>query len=117
MTQPAYRITDKKVILQTPEARVSEMTLAAGEEIPWHSHSAVADTFYCLAGRARLQTVENPQGRIFHPGDSCTLPAGQPHRLTNAGESPCRLLLIQGVGRYDFVATDPPDKAQSQHLG
>jgi quercetin dioxygenase-like cupin family protein len=111
MAQSPYRISDKKVIVETPEVRVSEMTLAVGEEIPWHLHTQVADTFYCLEGQVLLQTGENPQGRIHHPGDRSTLTAGQPHRLTNAGGIPCRVLLIQGVGRYDFVATTPPDKA------
>ncbi|WP_305042611.1 cupin domain-containing protein [Geoalkalibacter sp.] len=108
MTQAPYRITRKKVILETPEVRVSEMTLATGEEIPWHLHTEVADTFYCLEGRVLLQTGKDPQGRLYGPGDCHALPAGEPHRLSNAGEVPCRVLLIQGIGRYDFVATQPP---------
>ncbi|SDL97252.1 Cupin domain-containing protein [Geoalkalibacter ferrihydriticus] len=107
MAQP-YKISAKKVVAQTDDLRVSEMTLAVGEEIPWHMHSLVSDTFYCLEGAARLQTREAPEGRLYRPGDSATLPPGEPHRVSNAGQGVCRVLLIQGIGHYDFLATEPP---------
>ena len=29
------------------------------------------------------------------------------HHVSNPGAKPCRFLLIQGVGRYDFVKANP----------
>ncbi|MDO3376907.1 cupin domain-containing protein [Geoalkalibacter halelectricus] len=110
MAQP-YQIKAKKIIAQTPDLRVSEMTLASGEEIPWHAHSQVSDTFYCLEGVARLQTRQSPEGRLFRPGECATLGPAEPHRLSNAGPGLCRVLLIQGVGTYDFLPTAPPSDA------
>jgi hypothetical protein len=28
------------------------------------------------------------------------------HHVSNPGKKPCRFLLIQGVGKYDFVKAD-----------
>ena len=38
------------IVEETPTLRVLEMTLQAGEKVPWHWHTNVHDRFYCLAG-------------------------------------------------------------------
>lgn len=35
---PHYSISARQSILETPEARVTLMTLAPGEATPWHRH-------------------------------------------------------------------------------
>lgn len=109
MDRQPYQISQKKMIAETQDLRVSEMTLSPGQEIPWHLHTRVTDTFYCLEGVVRLQTGKDPHGRLYRAGETYTMPPGAAHRVTNAGETPCRILLIQGIGEYDFVAVAPPD--------
>lgn len=109
MDRQPYQISNKKMVAETKDLRVSEMTLSPGQEIPWHQHTRVTDTFYCLEGVVRLQTGTDPHGRLYRAGETCAMPPGAPHRVTNAGETPCRILLIQGIGEYDFVAVAPPD--------
>jgi quercetin dioxygenase-like cupin family protein len=112
MAQQNYRISNKKTVAETADLRVSEMTLSPGEEIPWHKHTRVTDTFYCLEGVVRLQTGRDLHGRLFRAGETCAMPPGEPHRVSNAGETLCRILLIQGIGAYDFVAVPNPHEQQ-----
>ena len=48
MTAPSeatYVIDDRQWIIETPDVRVQILTLGSGQEVPWHSHTAVTDTF------------------------------------------------------------------------
>lgn len=98
-----YKIQKRIVIAETADLRVTEMDLAPGEFVPWHYHSKVDDTFICLEGELQ---IESPQpGHVLHlkPGDSVTVPTPQPHRVSNTGKNLCRVVLVQGVGSYDFI--------------
>ena len=53
MTRPEdlpYDIAGRQLIAETDDLRVQILTLRPGEEIPWHYHAAVSDTFICLEG-------------------------------------------------------------------
>ncbi len=99
-----YTIQEIKTVAETADLRVLEMTLAKGECIPWHYHSHITDTFYCLEGALQIETTK--PGETFHValGDSLTVRARRPHEVSNPGPGPCRVVLVQGVGSYDFVA-------------
>ncbi len=103
-TAPAYTIQEIKSVAETADLRVREMTLAEGECIPWHYHTHITDTFYCLEGELQIETPR--AGVTFHLeiGDSMTVAARRPHEVSNPGQGPCRMVLVQGVGSYDFVA-------------
>lgn len=102
-TSPHYAIAGRKSIVETPDVRVTLMTLAPGEATPWHRHSAVTDTAFRLDGEVEVQARE-PEERIrLLPGEPCRIEPGRVHRVANAGDSPCRFLLVQGVGPYDFL--------------
>ena len=38
--------------------RVQILTLGSGPEVPWHSHTAVTDTFTCLGGLVVVKTLD-----------------------------------------------------------
>jgi quercetin dioxygenase-like cupin family protein len=101
MAQP-YSIAGRQPVIETPDVRVTLMTLAPGEATPWHTHSAVTDTAFRLDGKVEVQAREPEAVFRLAPGEPCVMPPGRPHRVANAGGSPCRLLLVQGVGPYDF---------------
>lgn len=103
MAQQPYSIAGKQPILETPDARVTLMTLAPGEGTPWHRHSTVTDTAFRLDGEVEVQAREPEEAIRLAPGVPCRMEPGRPHRVVNAGDAPCRFLLVQGVGTYDFV--------------
>jgi quercetin dioxygenase-like cupin family protein len=100
---PHYSITGREAIIETPEVRVTLMTLGPGEATPWHLHSEVTDTAFRLDGDVEVQAREPEEKIRLAPGVPCRLEPGRPHRVANVGVCPCRFLLVQGVGAYDFL--------------
>jgi len=100
---PTYSVAERWVIAETTDLRVVEFTLAEGEAVPWHHHSAIADTAYCLEGLLSVETRNPDNVRMLTPGQSAAIPPGQVHRNRNGGKGLCRFLLVQGCGIYDFV--------------
>jgi quercetin dioxygenase-like cupin family protein len=94
---------DIKIIAQASGVRIAEYTLHPGERHPWHHHTEVSDRFYCLQGRVGVETRDPPAQFRLHPGESCEVPAGTVHFASNAGSEPCRYLLIQALGKYDYI--------------
>ena len=48
-----YEVERRETVAETDALRVRILTLAAGQEVPWHYHSQVTDTFYCWKVRCR----------------------------------------------------------------
>ena len=98
-----YKIKRRERLATAEGLRVSILTLAAGEEVPWHSHSIIDDDFFCMDGPMQVET-RRPEGlQILQPGETFKVPLGQPHRVSGRAGGPCRFMIVQGVGRYDFV--------------
>jgi quercetin dioxygenase-like cupin family protein len=92
-----------RVIMQTADVRVAEYVLQPGDGLSWHHHSEVSDRFYCLDGLIGVELRDPPQTTVLRPGEAGTVPPKVVHRAVNAADGVSRYLLIQGVGRYDFV--------------
>ncbi len=101
-----YRIAAKETILATNDARVTLMTLAPGQSIPVHCHSAVTDNTFCLSGLAMIVLPDTGERLRLTPGDRACVAPGRPHDVANIGTIDCRLLLVQGPGAYDFLTTE-----------
>jgi quercetin dioxygenase-like cupin family protein len=95
-------------VYSTRNVRVSRMELAPGEEIPWHVHTQVRDTFYAVRGPVTIQTRQPERTTVIKAGETFQTGVGQPHRVANTAGWDVSLLLIQGVGEYDFRALSPP---------
>ena len=110
MTAPRpYQVQRVDLVVAGPGFQVREFTVAPGEEVPWHYHTAVTDWCYCLEGVVAAQTRDGADPAAvttarLAPGQSCRIPAGTVHRLTSGGESLCRYLLVQAGSPYDFNA-------------
>ena len=90
------------IVEETPTLRVLEMTLQVGEKVPWHWHSAVHDRFYCLAGSVGIE-CRAPKGmHHLKPGDTCVVAPKVAHEVRNIGTDTVRMMLVQGVGLYDY---------------
>ena len=112
MDTPPYSIAGREVIAETAALRVVLMTLAPGEATPWHQHTEITDTTFALTGAVRVEIELEPDGaaqenpverRELLPGAPCRVPPGTMHRVVNAGSDPCSFLLVQGLGKYDFL--------------
>jgi len=97
---------ETRVIAQTPELRVTEYVLPPGKIHRWHHHSEVTDRFYCLEGVISVELKTPADRLLLGPGETCTVTPGVVHRAGNATAEQSRYLLVQGIGRYDFVIAD-----------
>jgi len=104
---PELAVERIEVLLETPELKVSLYTFAPGQEVPWHAHSEVDDTFVCVSGRLKIETRAPHQTVVLAPGESGRVAAGRPHRVSAADDDGrAQYVLVQGVGRYDFKAVE-----------
>ena len=98
-----YQAKKISVIAKGADVLVREYVLAPGESIPWHHHTEVTDHYYALEGTLRIDTRAPAVRRELNPGASATVAPPTAHHVSNSSGKPCRFLLIQGVGQYDFV--------------
>ena len=102
MTAPSYKVAAIETLAATAEMQARVFTLAPGEEIPWHFHSAVADWYVGMTGTVVVETRAPRAVHRLGPGALATVPAKTAHHVANPGPETCRFLLLQGVGPYDF---------------
>jgi len=98
----AYTVSRRRTVAETPNLRVRELGLAPGQCVPWHYHSRITDTFFCLEGTLEIET-RAPRG-LHHlaVGEHCAVPPKTAHEVRGKDGRPCRFLIVQGVGAYDF---------------
>jgi quercetin dioxygenase-like cupin family protein len=104
MPNPPYQPQAVELIVDTPDVRVAEITLAPGTDTPPHEHTEVEEVCYCLEGELTCEAEGEPPV-VLRPGEKKRFAAGLDHRLSNEGEVPCRFLLVHGVGPFNFVPT------------
>jgi quercetin dioxygenase-like cupin family protein len=99
----SYTIKARETIAEGADLRVSILTLDAGECVPWHSHSEVADDFVCMEGPMVVETRAPRTHTVLQPGQRCTVPPKTAHYVHGVDDGPCKFLITQGVGVYDFI--------------
>lgn len=102
----AARSMKARIVLQTPDVRVIEYILPPGDTHTWHRHSEVTDHFYCLDGEIEVDVRNPPRTERLHSGQTLTVAPGIVHRASNPAECVSRYLLVQGIGRYDYIKED-----------
>ena len=98
-----YEIAASEVVAEGADMRVSVLTLAAGQEVPWHYHNEVTDSFVCLEGPMVVETRAPRSSHRLEPGQRCAVPPKTAHYVHGKEMGPCKFLIVQGVGIYDFV--------------
>jgi quercetin dioxygenase-like cupin family protein len=78
-------------------------TLAPGEVIPWHFHSAVTDWYFVLEGTLSIETRASAARRELAVGGTYHIAPKTAHLISNRSEADTRFLFVQGVGPYDFL--------------
>jgi len=98
-----YEVERRQYHLERPGFRINEMQLGPTQTVPWHSHTNISDTFYVVEGRLRLFLQKPKEEVTLGPGESYAVAPGRPHLVTNAGDGSMTILVLQGVGDYDYV--------------
>ena len=86
-----------------PGFRVNELQISPTQQVPWHYHSNIQDTFYVIEGNLRLFLREPKEEVRLGPGDTYSVPPRRPHLVTNGGNASATFLVLQGIGEYDFI--------------
>jgi mannose-6-phosphate isomerase-like protein (cupin superfamily) len=103
-----YEVERRARHAERPGFRISELQIGPAQQVPWHYHSRVQDTFYVLEGRLRL-FLRDPKEQVeLGPAETYAVRPGRPHLVTNAGTSSATFLVLQGIGEYDYVPLVQP---------
>ncbi len=97
-----YVVEERTIVAETGQLSVKTFTLAEGQEIPWHFHSEIIDTFFCLEGRLQVETRAPAARHRLASGESCAVAAKTAHRVSGVDGGRCRFLIVQGVSVYDY---------------
>lgn len=98
-----YEVERRVTHAARPGFRINELQISPKQQVPWHFHSNVRDTFYVLAGNIRVFLREPKEEVRLGPGESYTVEPRRPHLVVNGGETSATFLVLQGIGEYDFV--------------
>jgi quercetin dioxygenase-like cupin family protein len=98
-----YSITGRELIAESKDLRVQVLTLAAGECVPWHYHSEISDHLVCLEGPMVVETRAPRSRHVLEAGQRCAVGPKTAHYVHGEADGPCKFVIIQGVGVYDFV--------------
>ncbi len=98
-----YEVERRVTHAARPGFRINELQISPKQQVPWHFHSNVRDTFYVLAGNIRVFLREPKEEVRLGPGESYTVEPRRPHLVVNGGETSATFLVLQGIGEYDYV--------------
>lgn len=97
-----YSVEGREMVAATPDLRMVVLTLAPGQEVPWHWHSHVDDHIICLEGLMVVETRAPRERFELAPGGRCTVPARRAHHVSGKDGGRCKFAILQGIGTYDF---------------
>jgi quercetin dioxygenase-like cupin family protein len=97
-------IARRETVMEGADMRALVLTLAAGQNIPWHYHSSITDAFICLTGKLVVETRAPRTRHVLNPGERCAVAPMTAHYVHGEDDGACAFLILQGVGVYDNVA-------------
>lgn len=101
-----YPAEERVTIAEAPNLRVRLLTLAQGECVPWHYHTAITDTFFCMQGPLKVTTRDPDDVHVLEAGGTLAVGPGTAHQVEGVDGGRCRFMIVQGVGPYDYVPVD-----------
>lgn len=108
-----YAIEGRELIAGTEELRVQVLTVGPRQCVPWHHHTRITDTFFCLEGPMVVETRQPNVMHELHIGDRLSVPPGRAHTVYARNGGRCRFVIVQGVGRYDYVPLEMSTESAS----
>lgn len=96
------------ILIQTDHVQVRIIELQAGDSTPFHHHSEITDNMFGISGEITVEMKNPAEKIILQPGTHCQVEPGRKHQVrNNLTTSTSKYLLVQGVGKYDFVKETP----------
>ena len=99
-----YEVERRARHAERPGFRISELQIGPRQQVPWHYHTNIQDTFYVLEGTIRVFLRDPKEDVTLAPGETYAVRPGRPHLVTNAGAASATFLVLQGLGEYDYVS-------------
>ena len=103
-SKPNYTVKRVELIVKGTDVLVRLFTLAPKDVIPWHHHTESTDHYFVLSGILRITSRDPEADNVLASGEHWHITPGKAHRIQNGGSDDCRFLLIQGVGKHDFIS-------------
>jgi quercetin dioxygenase-like cupin family protein len=98
-----YEVERRATYAARPGFRITELQISPSQQVPWHYHSNVQDTFYVIEGKLRI-FLQDPKEEVrLAPGETYSVAPRRPHLVANAGDVSATFLVLQGIGEYDFM--------------
>jgi quercetin dioxygenase-like cupin family protein len=105
-TKPNYTVKNIETVVAGTDVQARIFTLAPGESIPWHRHSESTDHYFVLRGTLTITSRDPDDEHSLEIGGRYKITPGTPHLISNRGAADCSFLLLQGVGKYDFIKSE-----------
>ncbi len=101
-----YPAEARFTLAEAPGLRVRQLSLTAGQFVPWHYHSEITDTFFCMKGPMWVKTRDPDEVYVLEPGETVKIPPGRAHYAAGVENKACQFMIVQGVGTYDYVPVE-----------
>ncbi len=98
-----YEVERRATHAERPGFRINELQISPAQQVPWHYHSHIQDTFYVIKGQLRLFLRDPKEEVRLGPGETYSVRPRRPHLVTNGGDCSATFLVLQGIGEYDYV--------------
>ena len=96
-TTASYEVEGRELIAESDGLRVQVLTLGPGQFVPWHHHTTITDTFFCLEGPMVVQTREPARAYRLAAGERCEVPPGVPHYVAGEADGRCAFVIVQAM--------------------
>ena len=104
--KPNYIVKNVELVVSGANVQARVLTLAPKDVIPWHYHSESIDHYFVLRGTLTIET-RDPDGEWkLEIGDRHRIMSGIAHLISNRGTTDCQFLLLQGVGKFDWLKAE-----------
>ncbi len=108
-TRGSYEIEHRELVVEGADIRIQVLTLGPGQCVPWHYHSEISDRFVCLEGPMVIETKAPSDTAVLEPGQRYEVGPNTAHMVRGQDDGPCKFMIIQGVGVYDFLPVGSQD--------
>ncbi len=103
-TSRNYEVERRSCYAARPGFRIAELQISPTQTVPWHYHSEVQKHILRNNGKIRIFTREPEEEVCLTAGQTYAVGPRRPHLVTNAGDTSAVFLVLQGIGKHDFVA-------------
>jgi len=100
---PNYQVKRVEPVMVGSDMQARLFTLSHRDEIPWHRHSECADYCFVLEGALTVLTRKLKREKTLRAGQRYRIASGTSHLISNRSGVDCRFLLLQGIGKCDWI--------------